>query len=119
VHSDRWHAYDRVPEDRRQACWAHLKRDFQKVADGGGPSEAVGRRGLRLVRELFAAWRAFRAGTIPRARLQELLAPLQRRLSLRKSAAARRRAEIAQPRDGEAHLNKNGLEGVFRHVCSL
>lgn len=80
VHSDRWHVYLQVPEERRQLCWAHLKRDFQKIVDGGGPSVWVGRRGLRIVKELFAAWRPFQAGTITRARLQELLAPLERRL---------------------------------------
>ena len=55
VHSDRWHVYLQVPEERRQLCWAHLKRDFQRIVDGGGPSVFVGRRGLRIVRELFAA----------------------------------------------------------------
>jgi hypothetical protein len=29
LHSDRWHVYRHVPEERRQLCWAHLKRDFQ------------------------------------------------------------------------------------------
>jgi transposase len=81
VHSDRWHVYLQVPEERRQLCWAHLKRDFQKIVDCGGPSIFVGRRGLRIVRELFVAWHAFQAGTITRPRLQTLLAPLQRRLS--------------------------------------
>ena len=50
VHSDRWHVYLQVPEGRRQLCWAHLKRDFQKIVDCGGPSLFVGRRGLRIVR---------------------------------------------------------------------
>jgi len=81
VHSDRWHVYLQAPEKFRQLCWAHLKRDFQKIVDGGGPSAFVGRRGLRIVGELFVAWRAFQAGTIPRARLQQLIAPLERRLS--------------------------------------
>jgi transposase len=81
VHSDRWHVYLQVPEERRQLCWAHLKRDFQKIVDCGGPSVFVGRRGLRIVRDLFAAWRAFVAGNITRTRLQELIAPLQRRMS--------------------------------------
>lgn len=81
VHSDRWNVYLQVPEDRRQLCWAHLKRDFQKIVDGGGPSVYVGRRGLRIVKELFAAWHAFQAGTIPRSRLRALIAPLERRLS--------------------------------------
>jgi transposase len=81
VHSDRWHVYLQVPEERRQLCWAHLKRDFQKIVDCGGPSVFVGRRGLRIVRELFVAWHAFQAGSITRLRLQQLLAPLERRLS--------------------------------------
>src|SRR5437773_5524199 len=77
VHSDRWKVYAQVPEERRQLCWAHLKRDFQKIVDGGGPSIFVGRRGLRIVRELFAAWHAFQAGTITRSRLQDRIAPLE------------------------------------------
>jgi transposase len=80
VHSDRWHVYWQVPEERRQLCWAHLKRDFQKIVDGGGPSDWVGRRGLRIVRELFDAWHAFRAEAIPRAELQKRIAGLERRL---------------------------------------
>jgi transposase len=79
VHSDRWHVYLQVPEERRQLCWAHLKRDFRKIVECGGPSVFVGRRGLRIVGDLFAAWHAFAAGTITRGRLRELIAPLERR----------------------------------------
>jgi len=81
VHSDRWKVYLQVPEERRQLCWAHLKRDFQKIVDYGGPSVFVGRRGLRIVKELFAAWHAFREGKVTRRQLQTALAPLQRRLA--------------------------------------
>jgi len=80
MHSDRWHVYLQVPEGRRQLCWAHLKRDFQRIVDCGGPSDWVGRRGLRIAKELFAAWHAFQAGTITRLQLQELVAPLEHRL---------------------------------------
>jgi len=80
LHSDRYNVYLQVPEERRQLCWAHLKRDFQKIVDNGGPSQFVGRRGLRIVKEVFAAWHAFQKGSITRQRLQELIAPLQRRL---------------------------------------
>src|SRR6185369_2738449 len=69
-----------VPDERRQLCWAHLKRDFQKIVDCGGPSAFVGRRGLRIVKELFAAWHAFEQGKVTRRRLQALMEPLQRRL---------------------------------------
>ena len=80
--SDRWGVYDQVPAARRQVCWAHLKRDFQKVVDGGGPSVWVGRRGLRLVKKVFAAWHAFREGRATRAQLQAQIDPLAERLSL-------------------------------------
>lgn len=80
LHSDRWHVYHHVPEERRQLCWAHLKRDFQKIIDHGGSSVFVGRRGLRIVKELFAAWHAFQKGQITRGRLQTLIEPLRRRL---------------------------------------
>ena len=80
VHSDRFTVYLQMAAEMRQLCWAHLKRDFRKIVDGGGPSVFVGRRGLRIVRELFVAWRAFQAKEISRARLQELIAPLERRL---------------------------------------
>jgi transposase len=80
LHSDRWHVYLLVPEQRRQLCWAHLKRDFRKIVDYGGPSAFVGRRGLRLVKEVFAAWHAFRQGNITRHKLKTLIEPLQRRL---------------------------------------
>jgi transposase len=80
LHSDRWHVYLQVPEMRRQLCWAHLKRDFQKVVDCGGPSKFVGRRGLRIVKEVFAAWHEFQEGKVTRRKLQELIEPLRRRL---------------------------------------
>ncbi len=81
LHSDRWNVYLQVPAERRQLCWAHLKRDFQKVVDCGGPSVFVGHRGLRIVKELFAAWHAFQQGKVTRRKLQTMIEPLQRRLT--------------------------------------
>ena len=34
--SDRWHAYTWLDVLRRQLCWAHLERDFTKIAERGG-----------------------------------------------------------------------------------
>src|SRR5260370_23161758 len=39
--SDRWSAYQVVPLSQRQICWAHLKRDFQAMADRGGESAEI------------------------------------------------------------------------------
>jgi transposase len=79
--SDRWGVYEQVPAERRQVCWAHLKRDFQKVVDGAGPSAFVGRRGLGLVKKVFAAWQGFQDGQVTRAGLQAELEPVADRLN--------------------------------------
>jgi transposase len=79
--SDRWHVYNQVPAERRQICWAHLKRDFQKIIDRSGPSASVGREGLKLVKKVFAAWHAFRDGQFTRVQLEERLAPVVRRMN--------------------------------------
>jgi transposase len=79
--SDRWGVYNRVPAAQRQICWAHLKRDFQKVVDRGGASATVGREGLKLVKKVFAAWHAFQDGRCTRVQLEEQLDPVVRRLN--------------------------------------
>jgi transposase len=70
VCSDRWSAYSKLPLELRQICWAHLKRDFQKLIDRGGPADAIGRACLDVVDCVFADWWAFRAGQIDRAGLR-------------------------------------------------
>jgi transposase len=79
--SDRWGVYKRVAATCRQICWAHLKRDFQKIVDRGGPSQALGRAGLRLVKKVFAAWHAFQDGQVTRAQLQAKLEPVMNRMN--------------------------------------
>jgi transposase len=77
--SDRWGVYEQVPPERRQLCWAHLKRDFQKLVDAGGAGVALGRQGLQIVKKVFAAWHAFRDGQVTRAQLEQRLAPVIKR----------------------------------------
>jgi transposase len=66
--TDRWSAYTGVDPLRRQVCWAHLKRDFQKLVDYGGPGRAIGRDALRLLGGLFRAWADLRADPTQRPR---------------------------------------------------
>jgi transposase len=68
VGSDRWGAYADLLE--RQICWAHLKRDFQKLFDLGGDTKPIGRAGRRAVKEVFALWHEFKAGRLDRATLK-------------------------------------------------
>jgi len=94
VCSDRWSAYDVVTLGQRQVCWAHLKRDFQKCVDRGGAAAAVGRRGLAVQKELFAAWHRYRDGPRDRDALLAEVGPLARRLD-RVLTAGRRCADGA------------------------
>ncbi len=64
---------------RLQWCWAHLKRDFQGLADS--EDRVVKRLGhdlLRPTRELFRQWARCRDGTITRAELKGALGPVRR-----------------------------------------
>lgn len=70
LHSDRYSTYAEVPANRRQICWAHLKRDFQKLIDRGGLDEKIGRKGRAIVRKVFAAWHEFEEGKVTREQLQ-------------------------------------------------
>jgi transposase len=64
VHSDRWSAYNWLPNRLRQLCWAHLGRDFQALAELGGEAGRIGQRLLDLRAQLFAWWHQVRDGTL-------------------------------------------------------
>jgi transposase len=80
VCSDRWSVYSKLPLELRQICWSHLKRDFQRLWERGGPAEAIGRAGLEVVECLFADWWEFRRGELDRAGLQARVEPMAREL---------------------------------------
>jgi transposase len=80
VGSDRWTAYRIIDLLARQLCWAHLKRDFQKWVDFGGPAAQIGQAGLEGVRKLFAAWKDFREGVLDRPGLRAALEPVSQDL---------------------------------------
>jgi len=62
--SDRYGSYDWVK--RRQLCWAHLRRDWQRFIDRGGRSRGIGRRLLQLTDDMFHLWHRVRDGTLDR-----------------------------------------------------
>ena len=64
---------------RLQWCWAHLKRDFQAIIDGGdGRAKHLGQRLRRATCELFEHWADYRAGRISRAALLRRMGPVRR-----------------------------------------
>jgi transposase len=89
VCSDRWRGYDYLDPTRRQLCWAHLLRDFTAHGEGMAEQKKFGDQGLRIARELFAAWASYQADA-DRARLQAQTAPLQHELRRLLEHAARK-----------------------------
>lgn len=54
--SDRYSAYQWIPANQRQICWAHLDRDFRKISERSGTSGAIGRDLLDQTDKLFHYW---------------------------------------------------------------
>jgi transposase len=77
VGSDRYSAYAQVPLERRQLCWAHLKRNLAAFAAYGGAVGPWGTEAEGLVGELFATWHCYRRGDGDRAGLAAAMAPHQ------------------------------------------
>ena len=82
--SDRWSGYDWIDIEQRQVCWAHLIRDFRKIAESGGLATWIGESLEKQAGELFGYWHRIRDGTMKRstfrrharrirARIRELL----------------------------------------------
>jgi transposase len=69
VGSDRFAAYRGLALPQRQICWAHLKRDFQKLVDWGPGPRPAGERLLACHAQVFELWHRFRAGELDRAAL--------------------------------------------------
>jgi hypothetical protein len=77
VGSDRWSGYNWLDPQRRQLCWAHLKRDFQKLVERGGESQRLGETLLAQVEQLFRLWQRVRDGTLSRLDFQAQVAPIR------------------------------------------
>lgn len=78
VTSDRWSAY-RICQ-RRQLCWAHLARDFEKLALRGGDALRFARWGTAECARLFHLWGEWKKREGSRAALRRSLVPLRARL---------------------------------------
>jgi transposase len=132
VTSDRFTTYEVLPLQRRQVCWAHLRRDFQAMIDRGGAAGAVGRDLLAVADDLFFFWPRVRDGTWRREQFQrqvpawraELRAALQRGLGCgcAKTAATCRELLALEPAlwtfaevEGVEPTN-NAAERALRHV---
>jgi len=74
--SDRWSAYNWIPVEQRQLCWAHLSRHFKGFADCGEQARRLGIDLLICCKTMFDQWHRVRDGTLRRADFQQLMEPL-------------------------------------------
>jgi transposase len=77
VNSDRYSAYTWLALEQRQVCWAHLKRDFTKIAQRSGVSQQVGEALLKQHEQLFELWHRVRDGTLERTQFIAQVAPIR------------------------------------------
>jgi transposase len=73
VTSDRYGAYSHLPPERRQLCWAHLRRDFQAMIDRNNAGQAIGADLLNQADRMLGQWKRVRDGTRTHAEFGELL----------------------------------------------
>jgi transposase len=64
--TDRYSAYSHLPVDKRQVCWAHLRRDFQAMIDRRNDGAVVGEDLLTYADILLDQWKRVRDGTLTR-----------------------------------------------------
>jgi transposase len=75
VGSDRWSAYAALAPWCRQICWAHLRRDFQKLVDRGGAAARLGEQLQQVAHRVFEDWHLFRGGGLTRRALEIRIDP--------------------------------------------
>ena len=63
LNSDRHGAYNWVDLERRQLCWAHLRREFIKISERPGISAELGTALVKQQEKLFELWHRVRDGT--------------------------------------------------------
>jgi transposase len=103
INSDRWCAYQIY--ERRQLCWAHLTRNFRKLALRGGKAVPFAERGEAVCRRVFRLWRDLQEGKLDRARLGKKIEPVRARMQ-------------RLLRDGSASSDKR-VAGFCRNVLKL
>lgn len=64
--TDRWSGYNWVDIEQRQVCWAHLIRDFRKIADSSKDMQEVGEALEANAKKLFRLWHLVRDATLDR-----------------------------------------------------
>jgi transposase len=80
ITTDRYLGYSWLATQRRQVCWAHLKRDFQAISERGGESQEIGEALLEQTKEVFRLWHQVTDECLSRRKFQRLIVAVQHRV---------------------------------------
>ena len=80
LNSDRHGAYNWVDLERRQLCWAHLRREFIKISERTGVSAQLGTALVKQQEKLFELWHRVRDGTLVRDEFVELVTNIRKQI---------------------------------------
>src|SRR5262245_4979355 len=80
VHSDRYAVYDYLSDYLRQLCWAHLIRDFRRMANREGLSATVGEGLLEEAHKMFEQWHRLKTRQIARSSFRVYLSSIRVRI---------------------------------------
>jgi transposase len=95
--SDRWRVYDNWPVMRRQVCWAHLKRNWEKLVERGGKSKVIGAQCLAVQQRVFELWHLYRGGGLTFQQLGDAIGPVMLELlAILKSGVDSRERRLAR-----------------------
>jgi len=79
--SDRWKVYNEWPLKCRQVCWAHLKRNWEKLAQRGGKAKKIAEACLQIHQRVFELWHLYRGGGLSRQEWVEAILPVAESLA--------------------------------------
>lgn len=72
--TDRHGAYNWVDMARRQLCWAHLLRDFTKIAERSGDCGQIGWLLAEHTRRMFRYWHQLQSGQLQQSQFEKVMA---------------------------------------------
>ncbi len=84
-----------------QLCWAHLLRDFERIAEFGAESARIGKDLLSETKRMFTWWHELKAGGLSRSGFQERMGPVMTRVEelLAKGAAGSHKKSAGKCRE--------------------
>ena len=80
VCSDRYSAYNILDEDQHAYCWAHLLRDFERIAERPGECGQLGKALVEHTQQLFWDWARYSAGELKVSTFRSYMRGLRRNI---------------------------------------